>query len=226
MHQPRRLPVLFHRIFLSHLIVLLICFVSALILLDYLFVDGISHFLAHSTIILVPVLLALIGLVGLLALWTAGAAAIPLERATDALHSLDATEALERVLPGARIDEVSRLLVAIRARLDRGTIFRPLFLRLDRHWNVADCDIDTAARLGFTPEELRRRNLRALLAVPADFNLLRLAAEKVQENAASEAVPLRFVGAAGRILPSHCLLYQLPGDESLLIGIVGIGERR
>ena len=221
MHEARRLPVLFHRIFLSHLIVLLICFVSALILLDYLFVDGISHFLAHSTIILVPVLLALIGLVGLLALWTAGTAAIPLERATDALHALDASEALERVLPGAHVEEVSRLLDAMRSRLGRGAALRPLFLRFDRHWNIADCDIDTAARLGFTPDELRRLNLRAVLAVPADYNLLHAAAADIYDDAAREAVTIRFVGAAGRILPSSCLLYPLPGDEFLLIGIVG-----
>lgn len=221
MHESRRHPALFHRIFLSHLIVLLICFLSALILLDYLFVDGISHFLAHSTIILVPVLLALIGLVGLLALWTAGAAALPLERAADALHSVDPAGALERVIPDARVDEVSRLLEAMRARFGRGTALRPLYLRLDRHWNIADCDIDTAARLGFTPDELRRRNLRAVLAVPADFPLLHAAAEKQRDNASSEAVTLRFAGAAGRVFPVSCLLYLLPGDETLLIGIVG-----
>ena len=213
----RPLPNLFHRVFLSHLLVLLLSFVVALVLLDYLFVDGISHFLLRSPVILVPVLLAMIGVVGLLAIWTAGAAAAPLERAVDALQEHDSAEALGRLLPRARIDEIAAVIEAMQRRLGRTPASRPLYLRLDRHGNVRGCDVDTAARLGGTPDELLRRNLRDLLADPAEAAAWLASAG----DANPDANLRRFRGPAGRILPADCRLHPLPGDEVLLIGIPG-----
>lgn len=227
MHVSPRLPALFHRVFLSHLLVLAISFVAALILFDYLFVEGIAHFLVHSPIILIPVLLALIGLVGLLALWTAGAVAMPLERAVDAINAFDATAALERLVPETRVEEVARMVAAVRHKLGDEAPRRPFYLRLDALGNIRDGDIDTAARLGMTPDVLRRCNLRALLATPAQATVLREALHAraadgdTRDGDAVRELLLQFRGAAARVLPVRCLLYRLSGDETLLIGIPG-----
>ena len=229
MHVPRHLPALFHRVFLSHLLVLAISFVTALILFDYLFVEGIAHFLVHTPIILIPVLLALIGLVGLLALWTAGAVALALDRTATALDDIDPPTALERLLPEARIEEVARIVAVLRRKTGHDGMLHPLFLRCDVHLNVCDADVDTAARLGHTPEQLRRQNLRTLLVTADDAARLRDAARALRADRATHAptrdaareLVLHFRGAAARILPVRCLLYLLPGDETLLIGIPG-----
>lgn len=229
MHTPRRLPALFHRVFLSHLVVLAVSFLSALILVDYLFVDGITHFLVHSPIILIPVLLALIGLVGLLALWTSAAVALPLDRTVNAISAIDADAALAQLLPDARVEEVARVVAALRRKLGYDAALRPLYLRLDCHGNVRDGDIDTAARLGVTPAELRRGNLRAFLATPVHVHALGEAVRELCGNPAPSSpttdaareMLLHFRGAAGRILPARCLLYRISGDEILLIGIPG-----
>lgn len=222
MADKRRLPNLFHRIFLSHLLVVLLCFVVAVVTLDYLFVDGVSHFILRSPLILIPVMLAMIGVVGLLALWTAGSAAFPIDRTIEALQKHDATAALARILPEARIEEVAVLIEAVHHQLSREPARRPLFLRLDRHGNVRDCDVDTAARLGRVPDELRHSNIRAFLDTPRDYDSLRDACISNIAAATPTALSLRFRGAAGRILPTDCLLYALPGDETLLIGYPGI----
>jgi hypothetical protein len=218
MHEPRRLPALFHRVFLSHLLVVLLCLITALILHDYLFVDGISHFLLRSPVILVPVMLALMGIVGLLALWTAGAAAMPLDRAADALREPDAAQALERLLPSTGVDEVARLVDGVRQHIAREPAQRPLYLRLDRHGNIADGDVDTAARLGLTPDALRRRNLRDLLPDTAAVQALLAAQASTEADTAMDAGLVTFVAAAGRRLHARCLLYSLSGNEILLIG--------
>lgn len=219
--ESRRFPNLFHRVFLSHLFVLVLAFATALVLIDYLFVDGITHFLSRSPIILVPVVLAMIGIVGLLALWTAGAAALPLDRAVDALREHDPAAALARLLPDARIDEVATLVDAMQRRLRREPARRPFFLRIDRHGNVLDCDVDTAARLGAIPEKLRRVNLRSVLPEKGDFAALRENSAAARTSGVPASVTLRFHGAAARILPTDCLLYPLSGDHTLLIGFPG-----
>lgn len=218
----QRLPNLFHRVFLSHLLVVLLCFVVAVVTLDYLFLDGMSHFLLRSPVILIPVMLAVIGVVGLLALWTAGSAALPIDRMIDALQEHDATAALSRLLPDTRVEEVAALVDALHHRLSRAPARRPLFLRLDRLGNVRDCDLDTAARLGRVPDELRHANIRTLLAGSGDYETLRAVHASAMAAAMPTTLSLRFLGAAGRLLSADCLLYPLPGDEYLLVGFPGI----
>ncbi len=231
MRDARSYPALFHRIFLSHLLVVLLCFVAAVILVDYMFAEGIALFLLRSPIILVPALLALIGIVGLLALWTAGSVAIPLDRAASLLRERKASERLGEILPKAGTEEVARLLLSMRQRLERdaaGPLPRPLVLRIDAHLNVHGCDIDTAARLGYTPDELRHLNLRSLLTDEATACRI-LSAMAGRDGGGGDdtgtsgsTVPIicAFRGAAERILHATCLLHPLPAEQYLLIGMM------
>ncbi len=222
MREARSHPALFHRVFLSHLLVVLLCFTAAVILIDYLFAEGVTLFLLRSPIILVPALLALIGIVGLLALWTAGSSAVPLDKASSLLSQYDASDRLLEILPDAGTEEVARMISATQQRLRREETRvpqRPLFLRIDAHLNVIDCDIDTAARLGFTPDELRRRNLRSCFASEDAAAALINAVAELRGGLDAARFSLRFSGAAGRMLHASCTAYLLPDLQFLLIGL-------
>lgn len=84
-----RKPSLFLRLFLSHLILLAIAFVAVVFVFEYLFEPGIKYFLMHKPLIVLPVMLALIGFAGVLAAWSAGVVADPMESITEALDSDD-----------------------------------------------------------------------------------------------------------------------------------------
>ncbi|MBR9977856.1 MAG: hypothetical protein KFH87_07185, partial [Bacteroidetes bacterium] len=159
--------------FLSHLVIVLLCFVLALVLIDYLFVGGIHHYLLHTPLILIPVMLGLTGIAGLLALWTAGAVTFPLVRLQEALTAVPASAALKNLRAKAGTEEVANLIDVLIGNLERqeshGTP-RPFVLRLDQYFNILDADIDTAARLGHTPASIRHLNLRALLADNTDVD--------------------------------------------------------
>ncbi|MBE0644080.1 MAG: hypothetical protein IH600_08370 [Bacteroidetes bacterium] len=226
MREARSHPALFHRVFLSHLIVVLLCFTAAVILIDYLFAEGVTLFLLRSPIILVPALLALIGIVGLLALWTAGSTAVPLDRASSLLSQRDAAERLLELMPSAGTEEVARMINSVQHRLaqeESRVPQRPLFLRIDGYLNVRDCDIDTAARFGFTPEELRKRNLRGSCTGDNDVKALRAGIESLRKGSDPVVFTCHFHGAAGRVLQTACTLYTLTGEQFLLIGMA---ERR
>jgi hypothetical protein len=223
MRDVRSHPAVFHRVFLSHLLVVLLCFAAAVILVDYMFAEGIALFLLRSPIILIPALLALIGIVGLLALWTAGSVAIPLDRAASLLREHEASERLGEILPKAGTEEVARLLINMQQRLARdtaGCLPRPLVLRIDAHLNVHGCDIDTAARLGYTPDELRRLNLRDLLADTAGWRTVRSTIGALHAEDTGAPVSCDFRAAAGRTIHASCMLHTLPDEQYLLIGMM------
>jgi hypothetical protein len=222
MREARSYPALFHRIFLSHLLVLFLCFITAVITIDYLFAEGVALFLLRSPIIIIPALLALIGLVGLLALWTAASVAVPLDHASTLLNEYDPTERLLQLLPKAGSEEVARMIIATQQRLMREetrTPLRPLVFRLDAHLNILDCDIDTAARLGYVPDELRRLNLRNALIDEVSLEAVFSSISRLADGGTSDQFHCPFRGAGMRRLQTTCLMYTLPDSQYLLVGI-------
>jgi len=208
MKQRSRHPALFHRVFLSHLLILLLCLGSGVILVDYLFVDGVKLFLQRDPIILIPALLALIGIVGLLALWTAGSVATPSERLVRALEIRADSEALEALLRNAGTEEIEDIIAAVRERLERSehsAASRPWLWLVDDHLNIQWTDIDTAARLGSTPDEACRMNLRAFIPTPLTADM---------EN----EFRLTLSAAGGSEAHIRICKYVLSEDRSLLVG--------
>ena len=84
MHTKDR-PTIFLRVFLSHLLLLLVSFITVAALYSYLFAPGVKLFLARSPMLILPAILGLIGIAGMLALWTSAAIAIPLDELADRL---------------------------------------------------------------------------------------------------------------------------------------------
>ncbi|MDT8325729.1 MAG: hypothetical protein RRA94_16560 [Bacteroidota bacterium] len=215
---PRQHPPLFYRIFLGHLLVVLLCFVVAVLLLDYLFVERLSLYMQRTPLILVPVMLALIGIAGLSALWTAGSAALPLGRFTELLESDASPDALLAELDRARTEENADLLCALHGRLTRQAHryrARPLYMQLDRHLNILAADADTAAQLGAVPGELARKNLRSFLHADCDAAPL---LQGMSAPSAHFATGLTFRGAGGRPLQAHATLHAIGADRWLLLG--------
>lgn len=218
MHEsPRTHPPLFHRIFLGHLLMVLLCFVTAVVLLDYLFVEGLALYMQRTPLILVPIMLALIGVAGLSALWTAGSAALPLDRITKLLDSDAAPDALLAELETARTEENADLIRAVHGRLTRQAHryrARPFAMQIDTHLNILATDADTAALLGAVPEEMTGRNLRAYLHPACEIGplLTRLGGTAAFETA------LQFHAASSRPLHAQASFQPLPGERWLLLG--------
>jgi hypothetical protein len=167
----RKAPALFHRVFLSHLLVLLMCCIAALVLLDYVFADGLRLYRVRSPLILLPAVLGLIGLAGLLALWSSGAVALALQRLARALDTDSGETALKALAEEMHCEEAAEVVDAAAEQLLRATRrldARPLTLLIDAHLNILSADIDTAARLAALPGELTRRNLRGYFIEAAD----------------------------------------------------------
>jgi hypothetical protein len=171
----RKAPALFHRVFLSHLLVLLMCFIAGLVLLDYLFADGLRLYRVRSPLILLPAVLGLVGLAGLLALWSSGAVALALQRLALALDKDSGETALKTLAQEMHCEEAAEVAEAAAEQLQRVARrldARPLILVIDAHLNILSADIDTAARLAALPGELTRRNLRGYLIETADREFL------------------------------------------------------
>jgi hypothetical protein len=146
---------------------------------------------------------------------------LPLDRASSILDGYDPAERLLHLLPKAGSEEVARVLISTQKRLSREEArrpLRPLFLRLDAHLNVRDCDTDTAARLGYTPDELRRLNLRALLNDARSLDTFRQVISRLHAGDTPDLFRCPFHAAAGRTLQSTCMLYAMPDGQFLLIG--------
>lgn len=232
MKRQRRHPALFHRVFLSHLITVLFCFGGTLILIDYLFIDGAHLYLRRNPIIVIPALLAIIGVAGLLALWSSGAAAVALGRLHELLDERADADAFRRFREEAGVEEAEDIAQGIHDFLKRGpgADLRPLTMILDEHLNVHRGDEDTAARLGFSADDLQRQNLRSLLPFTDDkVSLLAHLRLITSENAgaadkASGIVTLHFHAAAERVMTADCRVFALA--ESGLFLIVGWEVRR
>ncbi len=215
---PREHPPLFHRVFLSHLLLVLLCFVIAIVLLEYLFVEGLALYMQRTPLILIPVSLALIGIAGLTALWTAGSAALPLDRITRLLDRDASPEALLAEHEHARTEENADLLNALHGRLkrlERNERSRPLYMQLDMHLNIIDTDVETAARLGVIPEEMARGNLRQYLHEDTDIAVLLRA---LADASATQELDAFFKAAASRVLRVRVILRPLGQGRWLLLG--------
>ena len=106
---PKERPSIFLRVFLSHLMLLLLSLVTAAMLFAYIFAPGVKMFMQHSPALVLPALLGLIGIAGMLSLWTAAAISLPIEDLTETLRGRTRPPATH----GGRIDpgtaEVTRL---------------------------------------------------------------------------------------------------------------------
>jgi PAS domain S-box-containing protein len=108
---------MFLRVLLSHLVVVLLCLVAGALTFDYLFGTGVRYFLVHDPVFLLPVMLVLIGLAGLLAVWTTAGMSLPLESMTEALAASDRDARLEELSNGRHTAESRQLLDALRETL-------------------------------------------------------------------------------------------------------------
>jgi hypothetical protein len=199
----------------------LLCFGAALILVRYLFAEGVQFFLLRDPIILIPALLAVIGIAGLFALWTTSAATSPIDRLISYLNNGSDAEELLSLRTFAGTDENDMLIAAVHNRFqqsDHGAESRPYFLLVDSHLNVTWTDIDTAARLKHTPAEAVRLNLRELSADAAQVqNLL----EKLRGNSDRReitAMSLTLHSTGDRILDLTFRIHTLNSGSYLLIG--------
>jgi hypothetical protein len=220
MAAPRTHPALFHRVFFGHLLMLLVCFVSGIILLDYLFVSGLSLYLQRTPLILIPAMLALIGLAGLTALWTSGSSSLPLDKVSTLLNADANAEEIAQLLATARTEENATLIRSLQARLTRieqSADRRALFLLIDSHLNILSTDTATAARLGHTPAEIANSNLRAFLAVsPGDLHaLLSLLAAGTPPQ---QDLPLRLHASENRTVRAMMSMHPIGDDRWLLLG--------
>ncbi|MBI5648587.1 MAG: hypothetical protein HY962_16775 [Ignavibacteriae bacterium] len=107
-------PSIFLRLFLSHLLMLLFSFGVGLFVFDALFAPGLRPFLQRSPSILIPAVLALIGVAGLLAVWTATSITHPLERLVNSIGNEDAAAELEDIAASAPL-EIAELAQALHA---------------------------------------------------------------------------------------------------------------
>ncbi len=114
MKTPIQRPSIFLRLFLSHLLMLLFSFGVGLFVFDALFAPGLRPFLQRSPSILIPAVLALIGVAGLLAVWTATSLTHPLERLVNSIGDEDAATELEDIAASAPL-EIAELAQALHA---------------------------------------------------------------------------------------------------------------
>ncbi len=107
----KKLPSTFERILLSHLTVLAAAFVSVIWLYFYLVEPSLRLYFRHSTIIIVPISLLLIGIAGLLTTWTAKTIVSPIEKMTDALKKN------EEMNFDCDLDEIQTLIRQVKTNL-------------------------------------------------------------------------------------------------------------
>lgn len=110
---------MFLRVMLSHLVVVLLCLMAGAATFDALFGTGVRYFLVRDPILLVPVMLILMGVAGLLAVWTTAGMSRPLESMTDALDDDDPVARLAALSEARHTAESRQLLDGMRAALAR-----------------------------------------------------------------------------------------------------------
>ncbi|MCZ7555089.1 MAG: PAS domain-containing protein [Bacteroidia bacterium] len=217
----RKAPALFHRVFLSHLLVLLLCFIAGLVLLDYLFADGLRLYRVRSPLILLPAVLGLIGLAGLLALWSSGVVALALQRLSRALDR-DSNEAeLQTLAQEMHCEEAAEVADAAAEQLLRAARrldARPLILVIDAHLNILSADIDTAALLAALPSELKRRNLRGYLIEAADREFLLETLQRSGNAISMQPRRMPVIAAGGGTLNPLWHLHPLGEGRYVFIG--------
>lgn len=105
----KKLPSIFERIFLSHLLLIAAAFVAVVWLYNYLIGTRYHVLLYREPGVIIPVALLLIGVAGFLAAWVGKAIALPIDRAVERLAGRGGKE------PAPRIEEVAELLEGVDA---------------------------------------------------------------------------------------------------------------
>jgi hypothetical protein len=111
MNDNKQFPTIFLRLFFSHLLIVLICLFVFIFVFRWVFAPGVKIFIVRNPLIVVPAVMILLGLAGLIALWTSTTIAIPLESITEALHSGAPLQSLAQAFRNAGTEEASRLIV-------------------------------------------------------------------------------------------------------------------
>lgn len=114
---------IFLLVFLSQLLLLLICFASAVGLFWYLFAPGVKMYLVRSPLIVLPVILGLMGIAGLIASWVAYRIGQPLESIAKMLTGVDAQSALYR--EGRMLTEETNALIEALRVFETAQRYRP-----------------------------------------------------------------------------------------------------
>ncbi len=221
MASPPSPPAHFLRLFLSHLVVVLLCLVAGLILVDYLFAEGLRYFRQHSPLILIPVLLGLIGLAGLLALWTSAVITIPVERLTEVLRSNPGAGQLGAFRDRAGCEEHAALIdgvIDLVARYNHPDALHPFTLIIDPLLNIRGGDISTAARLGMLPSELEGLNLRALIAKTDDARDAIAWVRSAKQGVDTEPRRIAMRAAGGVTIRPLWRVLLLPSGDLVLTG--------
>ena len=157
-------PSIFQRLFLSHLILLALSFLSAVVLFLHLFAPGVKMFLLHNPLLVLPVVMLLILFAAILSSWAAGILATQLEEII-----LDIARRQGEPVPGPRslknrvqeIDELQELI----AHLDPVSGSRTpdsdrsstgiVHVALDQDFRITGLDPETERIIGVAPDEAR-----------------------------------------------------------------------
>ncbi len=115
----KKLPSIFERIFLSHLLLVAAAFVAVIWLYHYLIGTRYHVLLSREPAVIIPVALLLIGLAGFLAAWVGRAIAYPIDRAVERLAGRGGKE------PAPRIEEIAELLAELETWMNKQRDERP-----------------------------------------------------------------------------------------------------
>lgn len=152
-----REPTIFHRVYLAVLVTTALCCAAAAGLYAFLFADGVEMFLLHPPVLIIPVVLALLGIGGIVALRTAAPIALPLVRLARLLAQRAPRHTMAVVRPGT--EETAEVLEALEELDARSDL---LLLRVDRHLNILAMNDVARARL-IPPDGGAALSLRSLL---------------------------------------------------------------
>lgn len=143
-------PSIFLRLFLSHLTLVLICFACAVGVFVYLFPSTAQPILAHSPLLIIPVVLAVIGIAGLLTTWTASAISASLGAVERALTGDDPLTELHALTREAGTKEAAELVTSLRTAFSafHGKAARIASRRFqDTVRHILIVDVDPGARI-------------------------------------------------------------------------------
>ena len=112
-------PSMFLRIFLSHLFLLLAFCIASLLAYRYMFSPGVHLFVIRRPHLLVPIVLGLIGIAGLLSVWTAAVIGTPLEVLASTLKSENPVGNLFSFRNPTNVSEIDDVLASLKHALNK-----------------------------------------------------------------------------------------------------------
>lgn len=112
-HAQKKLPTIFERLLLSHLLLLFVILLLGVWLYVYFFGGSLRYLHTRDPIVLVPFALGIIGVAGLISVWAARSIVVPIEKTTDSLSESSGFD-----FP-RRIEEINTLIREIEQRNTR-----------------------------------------------------------------------------------------------------------